>query len=242
MGRRAAPTRRRGVVSGIIGGFGEILLTVGVILLLFVAWQLWWTNIEADAVQKDALKDVTQEWQDHPAKKGAAPTHPIKGKVWGVLYVPRFGENYAKPISEGTDLKVLDTVGVGHYASTQMPGEDGNVAMAGHRQTHGQVFWDMDKLKAGDKAYVQTAEGVWTYTFTSRSIVSPSESDVLLPVPGHPRKDPTFSQLTLTTCDPPFTTRMRMIVHMKQSGSPEQGGVPDEIADLVEKTTGVGGQ
>jgi sortase A len=112
--------------------------------------------------------------------------------------------------------------------------------MAGHRQTHGQVFWDMDKLREGDKAYVQTAQGIWTYTFISRSIVAPSQSDVLLPVPGKPGKQPTVSQLTLTTCDPPFTTRMRMIVHMEQTAKPHKGQVPREIASLVKKTTGVG--
>jgi sortase A len=215
-------------------------LTAGVILLLFVVWQLWWTNIEADAVQKDAISDVTQEWKQTPASTASKPTRPIEGKVWGILYVPRFGDSYAKPIAEGTSTEVLDNIGVGHYKSTQMPGKLGNVAMAGHRQTHGQVFWDMDKLREGDKAYVQTAQGIWTYTFISRSIVAPSQSDVLLPVPGKPGKQPTVSQLTLTTCDPPFTTRMRMIVHMEQTAKPHKGQVPREIASLVKKTTGVG--
>jgi sortase A len=220
VGRRAAQAHRRGAVSTIVGGFGEILLTAGVILLLFVVWQLWWTNIEADAVQKDAISDVTQEWKQTPASTASKPTRPIEGKVWGILYVPRFGDSYAKPIAEGTSTEVLDNIGVGHYKSTQMPGKLGNVAMAGHRQTHGQVFW--------------------TYTFISRSIVAPSQSDVLLPVPGKPGKQPTVSQLTLTTCDPPFTTRMRMIVHMEQTAKPHKGQVPREIASLVKKTTGVG--
>jgi sortase A len=238
VGRRSAQVRRRGALSTVVGGIGEILLTIGLVLLLFVVWQLWWTNIEAEAVQKDAIHEVTQDWG---ADDKVDPTQPIEGKVWGILYVPRFGDGYAKPIAEGTTDEIMDTIGVGHYSSTQLPGELGNVAMAGHRQTHGQVFWDMDKLKEGDKAYVQTAEGIWTYTFTSRSIVSPAQSDVLLPVPGEPDQEPEISQLTLTTCDPPFTTRMRMIVHMEQVDEAGPGDVPEEIADLVEKTTGVKG-
>ncbi|MGO1318648.1 MAG: class E sortase [Galactobacter sp.] len=237
MGQRAAQRQRRGVVSTVVGGFGEILLTAGLVLLLFVVWQLWWTNIEADAVQKDAITEVTEDWGN--AKDGVKPTQPLEGKVWGILYVPRFGDGYAKPIAEGTSDEIMNTIGVGHYPSTQLPGELGNVAMAGHRQTHGQVFWDMDKLKDGDKAYVQTAEGIWTYTFTSRTIVSPATSSVLLPVPGKPNEEPSISQLTLTTCDPPFTTRMRMIVHMEQTAESGPGEVPGEIADIVKKTTGV---
>lgn len=236
--QRAGQRPRRGAVSIIVGGFGELLLTVGVLLLLFVAWQLWWTNLEAEGVQKNALNSVTQEWKQNPPGDGAKNrVIPIEGKTWGILYVPRYGGAYAKPIAEGTSMEVLDTVGVGHYASTQMPGEKGNMALAGHRQTHGQVFWDQDKLAKGDKAYVQTKEGIYTYTFQSTSIVPPSKSDVILPVPGDPRAEPKDSLLTFTTCDPPFSTSMRMITHMKQTEfTPAGKDAPAPIAELVEKT------
>lgn len=239
MGHRTR--RRHGVIAGAIGVLGEVLLTLGVILLLFVVWQLWWTNLEADAAQDSAVHSVTQAW-DADGKKatdGSDPTHPIEGKVWGILYIPRFGSAYAKPIAEGTSLDVLDTIGVGHYPDTQLPGEKGNVALAGHRQTHGQVFWDMDKLQDGDKAYIQTRDGIYTYTFRSRSIVAPSQSGVVLPVPDDPTATPTQKLLTLTTCHPPFTTRMRMIVHLEQTHfTPSGDAAPAAIADLVRKTTG----
>lgn len=224
----------------LIGGIGELLLTVGVLLLLFVAWQLWWTNIEAEGVQKNAITSLTQEWEgakEKPGKEG--PTLPLEGSTWGVLYVPRFGDAYAKPVAEGVEMSILDTVGIGRYPDTQMPGEKGNVALAGHRQTHGQVFWDVDKLKDGDLAYLQTAEGIYTYTFSSRSIVAPSRSDVILPVPGQPGEKPAESLLTLTTCHPPFSTAERMIVHFTQTDfTPAAQGAPAAIAELVEKTTG----
>jgi len=228
----------------IVGGFGEILLTVGVLLLLFVAWQLWWTNLAAQGEQKQALQSITREWKAAPQQDGksaSAPTHPIEGSVWGILYVPRFGEGYAKPIAEGVSLDVLDTVGVGRYPSTQMPGQVGNVGLAGHRQTHGQVFWDMDKLQDGDKAYIQTLDGVYTYTFRERVIVEPSQGDVLFPVPGHPEQKPTRKLLTLTTCHPPFTTDKRMVVHLEQTGfAPATKPAPAAIRALVASTTGIG--
>lgn len=236
--QRAGQRPRRGAVSIIVGGFGELLLTAGVLLLLFVAWQLWWTNLEAEGVQKNALTTITQEWKAPAAEPGGKNrVIPLEGQTWGILYVPRYGGAYAKPIAEGTSMEVLDTVGVGHYASTQMPGEKGNVALAGHRQTHGQVFWDQDKLAQGDKAYIQTKEGIYTYTFQSTQIVSPSRSDVILPVPGDPKAEPKDSLLTFTTCDPPFSTAMRMITHLKQTEfTPVGEPAPSEIADLVNKT------
>lgn len=243
VGRRhtRARGRRRGVVAGTIGVFGEVLLTLGVVLLLFVVWQLWWTNLEADATQSDAVQGVSRAWDGQSNEAGSDPTHPIEGKVWGILYVPRFGAAYAKPIAEGTSLDVLDTIGVGHYADTQRPGQKGNVALAGHRQTHGQVFWDMDKLQDGDKAYIQTKDGIYTYTFRSRSIVAPSQGEVVLPVPDQPGAQPEQKLLTLTTCHPPFTTRMRMIVHFEQTSfSSADRPAPAAIADLVATTTGKG--
>ncbi|WP_233548676.1 class E sortase [Galactobacter valiniphilus] len=239
--RRVAP--RRGVISMLVGGLGEILLTLGVVLLLFVVWQLWWTNLEADNTQNSALKAISQDFK--PAQAGekppAVPKHPIEGKVWGVLYVPAFGDAYAKPIAEGVGMDVLDTVGVGHYPTTQMPGQVGNVALAGHRQTHGQVFWDMDKLKAGDKAYVQTAAGLYTYTYRSTEIVAPDRGDVLFPVPGEAGTKATEKLLTLTTCHPPFTTDLRMIVHLEETAfTPADKPFPEEIRELVKKTTDVG--
>ncbi|MDR2255748.1 MAG: class E sortase [Arthrobacter sp.] len=239
--RRAAP--RRGVISILVGGVGEILLTLGVVLLLFVVWQLWWTNLEASNTQNSALKAISQDFK--PATEGAkepeAPKHPIEGKVWGVLYVPAFGDAFAKPIAQGVGMDVLDTVGVGHYPTTQMPGEVGNVGLAGHRQTHGQVFWDMDKLSEGDKAYIQTADGLYTYTYRSTQIVAPDRGDVLFPVPGDAAAKPTDKLLTLTTCHPPFTTDLRMVVHLEQTAfTPTGKAFPAEIRDLVKRTTGVG--
>lgn len=228
---------RRGAFSILLGGFAEILLTLGVVVLLFVAWQLWWTNLEAAAMQNSAVKQITQDWN-----QAAAPTNPMKGEVWGVLYVPRFGSGYAKPIAEGVGLDVLDTIGVGRYPQTQMPGELGNVGLAGHRQTHGEVFWNMDKLVPEDKAYLQTAQGIFTYTYRSTKIVYPSQGEVVFPVPGDASAEPTQKLLTLTTCHPPFTTNMRMIVHLEQTKfTPASKPAPAAIRDVVQKTTGVGG-
>ena len=237
------PRRRRSVGSVIIGIIAELLLTAGLFVLLFIGWQLWWTNIEAESVQQNAISQVTQEWDQAKKKsKDGKPTTPIEGETWGILYIPIFGHNYAKPIAEGIGMDVLNTVGVGRYPQTQMIGEKGNVAFAGHRQTHGQVFWDMDKLSEGDTAYIQTKDGIYSYKLRQLQYVSPEQSDVLLPVPGQPGAKPQEKLMTLTTCHPPFSMAERIISTFEQTDFSKRGEpIPAEIEDIVTKTTGGNG-
>lgn len=232
------PRKRRSVGSIIIGVIAELLLTVGIFILLFSAWQLWWTNIEAESVQRNAIAQVTREWENG---KGG-PTHPIEGQTWGILYIPKFGANYAKPIAEGISMDVLNTVGIGHYPQTQKVGEIGNAAFAGHRQSYGQVFWDMDKLTEGDTAYIQTKDGIYSYKMRQLQSVSPNQSDVLLPVPGQPNVQPQDKLMTLTTCHPPFSVAERLISTFEQTDFAKRGEpIPAEIEEIVTKTTGGNG-
>ncbi len=236
------PRKRRSVGSVIIGVIAELLLTVGIFILIFIGWQLWWTNIEAESVQQNAIAQVTQEWDKPQEDENGEPTQPIEGETWGILYIPKFGANYAKPIAEGISMDVLNTVGVGHYPQTQKIGEKGNVAFAGHRQTHGQVFWDMDKLTDGDTAYIQTKDGIYSYKLRQLQYVSPNQSDVLLPVPGQPGAEPEEKLMTLTTCHPPFSMAQRIISTFEQTDFAKRGEpIPAEIEEIVTKTTGGNG-
>ncbi|QXQ10411.1 class E sortase [Paeniglutamicibacter sp. Y32M11] len=271
MTRFATPSRPKATVrQRLMGGFGEILITLGILLILFVGWELWWTNLDADRAQSQVtsefLKDLTvaaPNFSDAPEKNpnqnpnensnegdeqgeeqskdfGPAPITAIPGgETFGIFYIPRFGSNFAHPVTNGVGMDVLNTVGIGHYPDTQSPGELGNFAVAAHRQTHGQVFWDIDKFQDGDKIYLQTRKGFYTYEWRSTEIVSPSAGDVLFPVPHRPGVKPTTSILTMTSCHPPFTTRMRIIAYSElESWRPADAGAPAEIADLVQKTMG----
>ncbi|MDN5878628.1 MAG: class E sortase [Arthrobacter sp.] len=254
------PGRRRSRSAAIIGGLGEVLVTLGVIVLLFVAWELWWTNIEADGAQEELTSRTLQEFAGGDANASTGPSQSAEAadadrkkygtpektnldgeETFGVLYVPRFGKDYARPISEGVGSDVLDHLGIGHYPQTQLPGEQGNFAVAAHRQTHGQVFWDIDKLVDGDQLYVQTRQGYYTYRYRSTEIVDPSDSKVLLPVPHEPGEQAGESLLTMTSCHPPFTTRMRIIAYSElESWRPLDAGPPAVIAEAVGRATGGG--
>lgn len=227
----------------IMGGFGEILITLGIVLLLFVAWELWWTNIDANKAQQQVTTQFAQGLEvgagnDDDKDFGPAPIAKIpEGETFGIFYIPRFGKDFAHPVTNGVGMDVLNTVGIGHYPETEAPGELGNFAVAAHRQTHGQVFWDIDKFETGDKIYLQTKEGFYTYEWRNTEIVEPSQGEVLLPVPHEPGTEPTTSILTMTSCHPPFTTRLRIIAYSElTSWRPAEAGAPSAIADLVAKT------
>ena len=123
----ARPASRRSPLQWIIQIFGELLITVGLILLLFVAWQLWWTNIAANSAQDDAVQSLSQEFKDaatdgvgngaessdgtsgenadSSAQNTDASNPPVaadapgEGEAYGIVYIPRLGENYQRPIA-----------------------------------------------------------------------------------------------------------------------------------------------
>lgn len=263
MGLHQAEGRRPGGAASSTGVLrataqvvGELLITAGVILLLFIAWQLWWTNVESDARQNEVVKQFAQELgkglppgtgtgnggtdpgqgTGEPVDYGepvVAPA-PIEAGTIGIVYIPRFGPNYTRPIVEGTSQAVLDTLGLGHYPSTAMPGAVGNFAVAGHRQTHGAVLDNIHTLVPGDRIYVQTRDGFYIYIFRNSEIVLPSRMDVLLPVPTQPGVAPSQSILTMTSCNPRFGAQERIIAYsVMERWQPLSAGVPSEIATQV---------
>ena len=251
-GGRGAGNRAATAVSLL----GELLITAGVILLLFIAWQLWWTNVASAATQRDVVQDFARQYNssavrgDRPEPgesrvappSGAAgvygpdvsPVEPASGATIGILYLPRFGEAYSRPIVQGTGPAVLDTLGIGHYEGTAMPGMPGNFAVAGHRQTHGAVLDNIDSLVPGDRIYVQTRDGFYTYVFRNSEIVLPDRTDVLLPVPARPAATPTESYLTMTSCNPRFGSQERFVAYaVLEQWQPVSAGPPAEIAEPV---------
>lgn len=250
----APPTAGVVILRGVVQVVGELLITAGVILLLFVAWQLWWTNVESDAKQSEVIKEFAQDLGAAPAPAPTAPPaegedfgEPVVGAApghagtIGIMYIPRFGPNYTRPIVQGTSQDVLDTLGLGHYDSTAMPGAVGNFAVAGHRQTHGAVLDNIHTLVPGDKIYVQTKDGYYTYIFRNNQIVMPSRTDVLAPVPTLQGVAPTERFLTMTSCNPRFGAEERIIAYaLMDSWRPGSAGPPAEIATQVAAAIGKG--
>ena len=124
------------------------------------------------------------------------------------LYIPKLDKHWV--VVQGVspaDIRYAP----GHYPDTAMPGEIGNFSMAGHRTK--AIFWDIDKLVAGDPIVVETADTWFVYKVTGHEIVKPTAVEVVAPVPDQPGTTPTQALLTLTTCNPKFNNYQRLVVH-----------------------------
>jgi sortase A len=196
----------RGTARLVVRTVGEVLITLGVVLLLFCVYQLWWTNVvsaTAIAVERD---QITQGWrQAARPQPGAAVLPPSQGTGFALLYIPRLRDKvWGLPVGEGTGSDVL-AKGAGHYVGSALPGAIGNLAIAAHRSTHDEPFANFPDLRAGDKVYVRTATTWYVYTLRKDDPnLSPFDVWVLDPVPGRPGATPTQRLLTLTTCTPRY--------------------------------------
>ncbi len=241
--RQQAKRPRPTVGARIVGGIGELLITAGLLLGLFVVWQLWWTDVEGAREAGDAVSEFTEGLDvEIPEVAGEErteepPPEPepveLSGDTFAALWVPDWGLDYQWPIAEGVSRdSVLDAGMVGHYPDTAMPGQVGNFSVAGHRQTYGRPFFHIDTLAAGDSIIVQTHTAWYVYKVTEHAIVQPTEVDVIAPVPGEPGVEPGAAMLTLTTCHPLWSTAERYIVHAElDHWIPLEDGMPAELLE-----------
>jgi sortase A len=233
-----APRPRRDRWRTVVRGFGEVLITLGVMLLLLCVYQLWWTNVESAAAIALGRDEIQQDWRsssDLPTS-AASPVplaEPAYGKGFGLLYIPRLQDKvWGLPISQGTGKDVLAR-GAGHYVGTAMPGGVGNFAIAAHRSTHDEPFANFPDLRAGDKVYVRTQE--WWYVYTLRtddSTLSPTDVWVVDPVPGKPGAKPTQKLITMTTCTPRYGSTGRWAWWGELTGYSRAGDPPPDGLDV----------
>ena len=194
----------------LIGWLGELLITAGVLVLLFVAWQLWWTDVVADRQQDQIVRALSDDFSGSVG----SDAFPDLGRdeAFAIIRVPRFGSDYARPVIEGTARPVL-ALGVGHYDDTAAPGAVGNFSVAGHRTTYGAPFHEIDTLRTGDRIIVETKPTVYVYEVTGHEIVRPWQTEVIAPVPDEPGTAPTEALITLTSCHPKYSATYRYITH-----------------------------
>nr|WP_254643637.1 class E sortase [Streptomyces sp. BV286] len=229
--RRAAKARKPGAAVMASRAIGEVFITTGVLMLLFVTYQLWWTNIRANAQAGSEASSLQNDWAN--GKRNPGTFEP--GQGFALLRIPKL--DVVVPIAEGIDKKrVLDRGMVGHYAEkglqTAMPdAKTGNFGLAGHRNTHGEPFRYINRLKPGDAIVVETQDKYFVYKMASiLPVTAPSNTAVLDAIP----KGSTFKSagryITLTTCTPEFTSKYRMIVWGTMvEERPRSEGKPDAL-------------
>ncbi|MFI2201936.1 class E sortase [Streptomyces sp. NPDC020192] len=225
----------------IVRTFSELCITVGTLIVLFVVYVLFWTGVRADGAMSDQIDQLHRQWSkesvrpaaDTPGEKTVTVTDPVPyhyGKAFAIMYIPRFGFTWNKPVLEGTGRDVL-AKGLAHYQGTARLGQVGNFAVAGHRRTYGDPFLDFPELRRGD-AVVLTDGATWfTYRIDKGPYKTvPTDVQVIDPVPGKSGYPRPGRYLTLTTCDPEWGHSHRLIVwaHL-DSTQPVEDGEPEAL-------------
>jgi sortase A len=254
--RRPAPMTTGDRVRFVIRGVGQTFITAGLVILLFVVYEVYVTNVFAHREQTKVHTALEKTWakgKDPLPLPGASTKSIPIGTGIANLYIPRFGKDFGFTIVQGTDTASLEK-GPGHYLGTALPGGMGNFSVAGHRVGKGEPFLNLDRLQAGDAVIVETRTKWYVYRVKGangdlgstapdgvpgREIVSPSDGNVLLPVPNHPDSKPAERLMTMTTCHPKFTATQRMIVHAVLNPNltvPKTGGstMPASIQSLYD--------
>ncbi|MFF4730928.1 class E sortase [Streptomyces mirabilis] len=229
--RRAARAQKPGAAVLVSRVIGEVFITTGVLMLLFVTYQLWWSNVRAHQQAGSAAHHLQEDWAS--GKRSPGTFEP--GQGFAILHIPKL--DVVAPIAEGTSkTKVLDRGMVGHYGEgalkTAMPdAKTGNFGLAGHRNTHGEPFRYINRLKPGDSIVVETQDDYFVYKMTSiLPVTSPSNTKVLDPIPQGSGFTAPGRYITLTTCTPEFTSKYRMIVWGKMvEERPRSKGKPDAL-------------
>lgn len=244
-------------MRAVVRTLGELLVTAGALVLLFLVWQVFWTDVVADRAQARTTDALVEQWDAALTEPGPEPSADepepapapaddgsaqvvadLPSQALALLRVPRFGEDYVRPVLEGTGETVLQQ-GVGHYDGTALPGEVGNFAIAGHRTTWGAPFNPIAELVDGDVVVVETAEEFHVYRVEVTEIVLPTDVRVIAPVPSRPGEEPTEAWLTMTSCHPMFSARERYVVHaLLESSTPRTDGPPEALQALAAGTVG----
>jgi sortase A len=227
---------------------GRTFITAGVLILLFVAYQLWGTGLREAQAQNElehqfaeVLADAgdqrptttssttsttsTTEDPDAPATTAAPetvpPLEPVPdGEATARIVIPKIGVD--KIVVEGVSLQVLKK-GPGHFPETPLPGQEGNAAIAGHRTTYGAPFNRIDELEPGDEVTVETVQGSFRYLVSEQLIVAPTQVDVL--------DDKGDDRLTLIACHPKYSARQRIVVVAQLAPDVEPLPAPTRAVD-----------
>ncbi|GAB2910325.1 hypothetical protein GCM10027047_05670 [Rhodococcus aerolatus] len=157
---RPPPPPPAGRGARAVSAVGEVLITLGLVSLLLVVYEVYWTDVISAGKQADAQQALDQRWADDAPTVPAGNQRTARGDLplgqgFAKLYVPAFGSDFEFTVLEGTDDTTLES-GPGHYVGTALPGDPGNSAIAGHRVGKGAPFNDLDLLRSCDAVVVET--------------------------------------------------------------------------------------
>jgi sortase A len=216
----------------VVGAIGRAMMRAGVLVLLFVLYQLWGTGLITEREQDRLSSRFDQLLAEAPSTTSTAPSIdttpttavgppvtapadlpvPEPGDPIGRISIPTIGVDFV--YVQGVELKYLQD-GPGHFPQTPMPGQAGNAALAGHRTTYAAPFNRLDELEPGAEITIETVQGTFTYVVDTQPaaegeeprghfIVKPSQVEIL--------EQDGADRLTLVACHPKFSAAQRIVV------------------------------
>ncbi len=251
----------------VVGAVGRVFITAGIIILLFVAYQLWGTGLYT-AREQNQLEDqfdaalIRAGTDTSPSTTSStttttvagvppssttttttepAPPPPPEGEAVARIQIPKIGVDSI--VVNGVSRDDLRK-GPGHYPDTPLPGQEGNAAIAGHRTTYGAPFADLDQLSEGDLIQVTTLQGTFDYRVREQLIVRPSDVAVVEPTPVDP-DDPSEgyeATLTLTTCNPKYSAAQRLVIKADLDDGQQAFAAPAIVQDSRITEEGLSGE
>jgi len=242
--RAATPAPRHASGGARAAGVaGELLLTLGVVVLLLVGYELVGTGRHTAHAQAELRRELERSWTAELTTPGRRPLPHVALRLPGfdvspatpppatyrpvpaghgvaVLYLPSLDPDYRFVVVEGVGTADLEK-GPGHYPGTALPGQLGNLVVSGHRTTYAAPFNRIDELRPGDPVIFETARAWWIYQVAGvpayrlpyQEVVDPGDVGETWPVPHHAGRHPSVRTFTLTTCNPKYSARQRLIVH-----------------------------
>ena len=218
------------MIRSAVRSVGEVLITLGLIVLLFAAYEVYGKAFQIDAEQGRLDGALDQAWAD-PAPKPPvgkpAPVadKPIPGRGVARLHIPGLAKHWV--VVEGVkpgDIKSAP----GRYPKSQLPGQIGNFAIAGHRSP--SIFWNLDKVRDGDAVIAETRTAWYVYRVTKTHIILPTQVSVVAANPDNPGGKASRKLLTITTCNPKWDNYQRLVVHAELvREQPRTAGRPAEL-------------
>jgi sortase A len=216
----------------VVGAIGRFMMRAGVLVLLFVAYQLWGTGLATNRAQDRLQSEFASQLADAstttsdpsttstttspvttpPVTAPADLPAPEPGDAVAHIEIPAIGVDFI--VLQGVDLKWLKE-GPGHVPQTPLPGQPGNVALAGHRTTYAAPFNRLDELQPGDDITFETVQGTFTYKVDAHETVPgepPSGHFVVKPSQVEILDQDGTNKVTLMACNPKYSARERIVV------------------------------
>ncbi len=202
-----------------------MLIASGLALAGWALWKTYGTDIASNQQQEELVHNLQSQWKSTEHKEArpsvtsspepsveptVEPSLPASGEAYGIIKIPRFGDDYVKPMLEGfgagpdalTKSNALLEEGIVHYKTSAQPGEQGNFAVSGHRNGFGAVFNRIMDLRLGDQVIVETEKGTWAYSVIQEGRqFSPSDTGYIDGDPFSNNDSTSRSLMTLTACE-----------------------------------------